>query len=452
MAEGRTGGPFRQVRIDTWKSIARHLGRSSRTVQRWHREYGLPVHRLGVDSGSIFAYADELDSWLRNRDRTPSNTLFEVSRPASPHGLHLHWEPEQFPRHFRLGCIPGSGRQRSAELVAFANRLWATVSNANLKIVAKCFREAIDLDPGNAEAFAGLSHALIAQGLMGMLRIPAAYVTAKAALDCAKEIDAELPAAKCAAAFLKIVWERDWNGARCELDDLRNQRSPGTRTLIGRALLHIAEGCPAQASSLLGEFIQQNALSAEAAALRCWSQYLAEDFSDALNLVGEARSSGQSAPLLDAVEALASIRCEKPDAYLPRVEALVNDSPRHELLRGVLGLAYALNGQAHRANATLDALVQAASGEKDADSYAFALVLVGLDERREAIQWLEQSYRSGSLCSLGFPVDPILKSLRDEPGYRILLSRISYPLPHRHGPLSEKPLASFVEAWRVSGS
>ena len=89
MAEGRTGSPFRQVRIDTWKSIARYLGRSSRTVQRWHREYDLPVHRLGVDTGSVFAYADELDSWLRNRDRAPNNTLIEIPRPALPRGHHF---------------------------------------------------------------------------------------------------------------------------------------------------------------------------------------------------------------------------------------------------------------------------------------------------------------------------------------------------------------------------
>src|ERR1041385_1511743 len=33
-------------RLDSWKAIAAYLGRGVRTVQRWEREEGLPVHRL----------------------------------------------------------------------------------------------------------------------------------------------------------------------------------------------------------------------------------------------------------------------------------------------------------------------------------------------------------------------------------------------------------------------
>ena len=31
--------------LNSWKEIASYLGRSVRTVQRWEREFGLPVHR-----------------------------------------------------------------------------------------------------------------------------------------------------------------------------------------------------------------------------------------------------------------------------------------------------------------------------------------------------------------------------------------------------------------------
>jgi hypothetical protein len=438
------------VRIDTWKSIARYLGRSSRTVQRWHREYGLPVHRLGVDTGSIYAYADELDTWLRNVDWAPQNTLFEFAGPEPGRRLQMQSEPERYPGVFDSPCIPRSRRLRSAALVSFANRLWASASNENLKMIAKGFREAIDLDPGNAAAFAGLSHALVAQGLAGIIRTPGAYVAAKAALERASEIDAELPETKCAAAWLKIVLDRDWHGARRGLDDCLKQRLPCERALVGRALLHIAEGCPEEAASLLREFVLEHALNAEASALHCWSVYLAEDSSDALNLVEESRASGQYGPVFDVVEALACIHCEKPDAYIPRLETLVADSPRHELLRGVLGYAFALNGQAQRATAILDAIARAPSSERNTP-YATALVLLGLNEKHDAVRWLEQSYRNGSLWSLGFTSDPILRPLRDEPSYRMFLSMISHPAPRRHGPASEGSSAALGEAVRVSG-
>ena len=55
-------------RLDSWKEIAAHLNRSVRTVTRWEREEGLPVHRhLHSKSGSVYAFQAELDEWWKNR-------------------------------------------------------------------------------------------------------------------------------------------------------------------------------------------------------------------------------------------------------------------------------------------------------------------------------------------------------------------------------------------------
>ncbi len=55
-------------RLDSWKAISQYLGRSVTTVQRWESDEGLPVRRLPHKKrGSVFAYAGELDSWLKAR-------------------------------------------------------------------------------------------------------------------------------------------------------------------------------------------------------------------------------------------------------------------------------------------------------------------------------------------------------------------------------------------------
>jgi Tol biopolymer transport system component len=55
-------------RLDSWKEIAAYLGRGIRTVQRWEREEGLPVHRLAHDKrGSVYAQRDELAAWWERR-------------------------------------------------------------------------------------------------------------------------------------------------------------------------------------------------------------------------------------------------------------------------------------------------------------------------------------------------------------------------------------------------
>lgn len=37
-------------RLDSWKEIAVYLDRALRTVQRWEKDHGLPVHRHGNGS------------------------------------------------------------------------------------------------------------------------------------------------------------------------------------------------------------------------------------------------------------------------------------------------------------------------------------------------------------------------------------------------------------------
>jgi Tol biopolymer transport system component len=59
-------------RLDSWKEIASHLGRGVRTIQRWEREEGLPVHRLAhAKRGSVYADQGELNAWWESRQQAP---------------------------------------------------------------------------------------------------------------------------------------------------------------------------------------------------------------------------------------------------------------------------------------------------------------------------------------------------------------------------------------------
>jgi len=52
-------------RLGSWKEIAAFFDCDERTVRRWEKERGLPVHRTpGAAGGKVFAYADELSAWL----------------------------------------------------------------------------------------------------------------------------------------------------------------------------------------------------------------------------------------------------------------------------------------------------------------------------------------------------------------------------------------------------
>jgi hypothetical protein len=67
--------------LTSWKEIAQHFGREVRTVQRWEKEEGLPVHRhLHRRQASVYAYPEELDAWWRERGAEIAEPAPEVAR------------------------------------------------------------------------------------------------------------------------------------------------------------------------------------------------------------------------------------------------------------------------------------------------------------------------------------------------------------------------------------
>ena len=83
----------RSDRLDSWKAIADYLGRDVRTLLRWEKEKGLPVHRVpGAKRQAVFAFVQELDEWLvKSGDSTSeagsapfednAHAEFEIRRP-----------------------------------------------------------------------------------------------------------------------------------------------------------------------------------------------------------------------------------------------------------------------------------------------------------------------------------------------------------------------------------
>jgi len=73
------------VVLNSWKEIAGYMGRGVRTVQRYEREYQLPVRRVRDKAHtSVLALAKELDDWLRLK---PLHSL--ESSTIDPRSRHL---------------------------------------------------------------------------------------------------------------------------------------------------------------------------------------------------------------------------------------------------------------------------------------------------------------------------------------------------------------------------
>src|SRR5437870_3788687 len=69
----------RKDRLDSWKEIAVYPRREVRTVQRWEKREGLPVHRqIHLKAGTIFASKHEIDTWLKIRCQPSGKPVLQV--------------------------------------------------------------------------------------------------------------------------------------------------------------------------------------------------------------------------------------------------------------------------------------------------------------------------------------------------------------------------------------
>jgi TolB-like protein/tetratricopeptide (TPR) repeat protein len=76
------------ARLESWKEIAAYLKRDERTVRRWEKDEGLPVHRhVHKKSASVYAFPGEIDRWWTGRRaalESPASPVAPAERPGAP--------------------------------------------------------------------------------------------------------------------------------------------------------------------------------------------------------------------------------------------------------------------------------------------------------------------------------------------------------------------------------
>lgn len=90
-------------RLSSWKEIAAFFDCDERTLRRWEKERGLPVHRTpGGAGGKVFAYTEELSAWLE----APQNSGASLQPPVV-------MQPRTEPSGARLSIVGGQPQAKS---------------------------------------------------------------------------------------------------------------------------------------------------------------------------------------------------------------------------------------------------------------------------------------------------------------------------------------------------
>jgi phage terminase Nu1 subunit (DNA packaging protein) len=85
--------------LNSWKEIAEYVGRGIRTLQRWERDHGFPVHRpSGKQRSAVFAVASEVDRWLKTRPLLVQNSG-SATVVVIPDQLGPRWQQVRLSTH-----------------------------------------------------------------------------------------------------------------------------------------------------------------------------------------------------------------------------------------------------------------------------------------------------------------------------------------------------------------
>ena len=223
-------------RLDSWKEIAAFFERDERTVRRWEVERGLPIHRVpGTSRGSVFAFASELEAWLRRPQPEPAGQSEPIPTPspipiaAQAQGdrsstrvlpwviaallsfsvfaaVYSYRQTTHF--HARAAGSSSTGRVPSPEaqdLYLKGRFAWNQRTPESLNQAVDLFTQAIVHDPNYADAYIGLADCYNLLREFSVMPPTEAYPRALAAARKAVELDPTSSAAHTSLAFA-LFW------------------------------------------------------------------------------------------------------------------------------------------------------------------------------------------------------------------------------------------------------
>ncbi|TGT71688.1 MULTISPECIES: hypothetical protein [unclassified Mesorhizobium] len=445
----------RDRRLNDWKEIAAFFGRDERTVRRWERQRGLPVHRIsGGARNLVFAYADELERWLRGDAAAPTEA------PATETAAAAFGEMPQVPSadSDRISRVPGSSRYRPALLIASAITLFAVVAVAGilsmrdapilpgrathrpdpkvqdlyldavyyletrqasgLNRAMQLLTEATTLDPEYADAYAKLADTYNMVSQFTLMPARDAYPKAQAAANRAIALDPDNAGGYAALAFAAFYWDKDFARSRA-LFERAIRLDPGSaQTHHWYALTLMVAGETERPLSEIGKAQELNPQSRSILANKALILFHAGRVDEALAILQ---------PLAEAEPNLRS-----PPEYLATI--YLDQHRWSDFLRECRLAAVISGNDARRAIADAaekgldeeggDGLLKAMFSEqlrqyqRDREpAYKVAATAAMLGCGDDAIRYLEESARRKEDDLLGVRIDPAFRGLRSDPRY-----------------------------------
>jgi TolB-like protein len=295
-------------------------------------------------------------------------------------------------------------------------------SEADITKGIDCFRQAIDLDPAYAMAYAGLANAYYAMSNL-YLAPHEAMPRSRAAAERALAIDEQLPEAHYALATVRALYEWDWPDADREFRRAM-ELNPGYIPLD--PIYGIALMVTGQAGAAHAEFERvrtMDPLSARIAITALNAYYFAPPAARHFDrAIDEVRTIIAGDPGFIPAHSFLGMALAERRRFDEAIAAL--EHARHledaAYVMGPLGYVYGVAGRRGDARRILDEL-HARAGREHVAALSIALVHLGLGEIESMFEWLSRGLERHDEEMTYLAVDPRFDTIRADPRFvRIL--------------------------------
>ena len=311
------------------------------------------------------------------------------------------------------------------ELYLKGRFFWNKRTGADLRKAIDYFNQAITKDPNYTLAYIGLADSYLLLPNYGNAPTQESITPARAALKKALELDDSSAEAHASTGLLNLL-ELRLEPAISEVERAVQLKPNYATAHHWLMYCHLTLGHFDPAFLEAKRALELDPLSLIINADIAWTYFCARRFDDAER---QARKTLEIGPEFFRAHyylgQVLQLKGRLGDAISEYQRAFDLNSDPYSL--GLLGQAYARNGQKDEAQKVLARLNEMAKSRYVAP-YAIAFVYLGLGEKERALDELERAYQSGDTNYLFLiKVDPLLDDLRGQPRFEALVQKIVAP-------------------------
>jgi TolB-like protein/Tfp pilus assembly protein PilF len=308
-----------------------------------------------------------------------------------------------------------------------ALHFWNKRDEASLKRGIELFRDALDLEPGYAQAHAGLasSYALLATSA-DAFAAPDARRLAEAEAKRALALDPNL--AEGHAALSLVLCRFDWAWDECEAA-LTKALALDPNYATGHLWLgeHLTQrGRFEEADKALARARDLDPISAINHTHLGINDMYARRYDDALRHYASALEIDPRFLLAHRVKGLTLVRVGRVEEGLASLRHARSLNPTSAHAAADLGYALSRAGKPDEARAVLKELEQLAR-QRSVSAYDFAVVHAGLGDAKRALDALERAFGERATGVRWLKVEPIFDELRGDLRFKALLMKVELP-------------------------